>query len=304
MYSLSSCWNSSRHIDGRAMLREIRDLGFEYAELSHGIRLSLLPGIIDAVEAGEIKISTLHNFCPLPIGLTHAAPNVFKFTSTDSRERDNAYRHTMKTLEVAQRLHAPLVVLHMGCVEMKDYTDRLLDLAAEGQRESPKFEKLSREADAKREAKKEKHVELAYEMLRRIEEQASMKGLMLGIENREAIEEIPFESDFPFFFQEFSSPTVRYWHDTGHAQIKENLGFIQHTMHLESMVEYLAGFHIHDVEYPGGDHRPPGKGSIDFAALAQFVKPEHIKVFELHSSVTVEQLQEGVAHVKSLWGEV
>jgi hypothetical protein len=46
------------------MLREIRDLGFEYAELSHGIRISLLPGIFEAVEAGEIKISTRHNFCP------------------------------------------------------------------------------------------------------------------------------------------------------------------------------------------------------------------------------------------------
>ena len=43
MYSLSTCWNSHRHTDGRAMLREIRDLGFDYAELSHGIRISLLP---------------------------------------------------------------------------------------------------------------------------------------------------------------------------------------------------------------------------------------------------------------------
>ena len=68
MYSFSTCWNSHRHTDGRAMLREIRDLGFEYAELSHGIRLSLLPGILEAVDAGEIKISSLHNFCPLPHG--------------------------------------------------------------------------------------------------------------------------------------------------------------------------------------------------------------------------------------------
>jgi hypothetical protein len=59
------------------MLREIRDLGFEYAELSHGVRVSLVPGIIDAVEAGVIKISTLHNFCPLPPGFTQAAPNAF-----------------------------------------------------------------------------------------------------------------------------------------------------------------------------------------------------------------------------------
>ena len=60
------------------MLREIRDLGFEYAELSHGIRVSLVPGIIDAVEAGVIKISTLHNFCPLPMGVSHAAPNLLQ----------------------------------------------------------------------------------------------------------------------------------------------------------------------------------------------------------------------------------
>src|ERR1041385_3932699 len=120
MYSLSTCWNSHRHMDGRAMLREIRALGFEFAELSHGIRISLLPGIIEAVDAGEIKISTLHNFCPLPIGVNHAAPNLFKFTSPDHRERENAFRHSMKTLETAERVGAKLVVLHTGCIEMKD----------------------------------------------------------------------------------------------------------------------------------------------------------------------------------------
>src|SRR6187402_403054 len=117
MYSLSSCWNSHRHTDGRAMLREIRDLGFEYAELSHGIRISLLPGIFEAVEAGEIKISSLHNFCPLPMGVDRAAPNIYKFSSEDRRERESAFKHTMKTLETAVRVKAQLVVLHTGCVD-------------------------------------------------------------------------------------------------------------------------------------------------------------------------------------------
>src|SRR5256885_7101755 len=94
MYSLSSCWNSNRHTDGAAMLREIRDMGFEYAELSHGIRISLLPGILQAVDAGEIKISSLHNFCPLPMGVEHAAPNIFKFTADNPRERDRSEEHT------------------------------------------------------------------------------------------------------------------------------------------------------------------------------------------------------------------
>src|SRR5881275_3258832 len=108
MSSLSTCWNSSRHTDGRPMLREIRDMGFEYAELSHGIRISLLPGVFQAVDAGEIKISSLHNFCPLPMGVNHAAPNIFKFTSDNPRERENALKHTLKTIETAARVKASL----------------------------------------------------------------------------------------------------------------------------------------------------------------------------------------------------
>lgn len=285
------------------MLREIRDLGFEYAELSHGIRISLLPGVLAAVDAGEIKISTLHNFCPLPIGINHAAPNLFKFTATDERERENAYRHSLKTIETAERLKAKLVVLHMGCIDMKDYTDRLIDMLGEGAKESPKFSKLCEEAERKREEKKDKYVRLANQMLGRLAEQAAARGILLGIENREALEEIPLESDFLLFFREWEShPNVRYWHDTGHAQIKENLGFINHAFHLESMSEKLAGFHIHDVQFPGRDHCPPGTGMIDFAGLKAFVRPDHIKVFELNPGVPPEALKQGVAHLKALWG--
>jgi sugar phosphate isomerase/epimerase len=303
MYSLSTCWNSSRHTDGRAMLEEIRDLGFEYAELSHGIRISLLPGIFEAVEAGVVKISTLHNFCPLPMGINHAAPNIYKFTSLDARERENAYKHTLKTLETADRVKAKLVVLHMGQVDMKEYTDKLIEMVGAGQKGSPKYEKLCMEVQEKREQKKERFVENAYEMLRRISDQAESRGIKLGIENREALEEIPFETDFSLFFKEFTNPVIGYWHDTGHAQIKENLGFIHHFMHLESMAERLQGFHIHDVEFPGRDHRPPGKGTIDFAALKPLVKPEHIKVFELSPSLQREEVEEGIRHLKSIWGE-
>lgn len=285
------------------MLREIREMGFEFAELSHGIRISLLPGVFEAVEAGEIKISTLHNFCPLPMGVNHAAPNIFKFTSEDRRERENAYRHTLKTLETAERVQAKLVVLHMGAIDMKDYTDRMIDMVGAGLKDSPKYEKLCMEVMEKRESKKEKYVDLANELLARFADEAKSRGIKLGIENREALEEIPFESDFTLFFRQFPGDTVRYWHDCGHAQIKQNLGFIDHVMHLESMAEHLHGFHIHDVQFPGRDHCPPGTGGIDFAALKPFVKPEHIKVFEMSPGLSAEEVRAGVAHLKSIWGE-
>ena len=41
---------------------------------------------------------------------------------------------------------------------------------------------------------------------------------------------------------------------------------------------------------------------IDYAALKPFVRPEHIKVFELSPRVPVEDAQRGIAHVKSIWG--
>jgi sugar phosphate isomerase/epimerase len=284
------------------MLREIHELGFECAELSHGIRISLLPGIIEAVDAGEIKISTLHNFCPLPIGVNQANPNLFKFSSFDARERENAWRYSVKTIEAAQRLKAKLVVLHMGSIDMKDYTDKLIEMVGAGLQQSSKYEKLCAEVMDKREQRKERHVQLANEMLRRLAAEAETRGIKLGIENREALEEIPLESDFTLFFKEFDQPAVCYWHDTGHAQIKENLGFIHHAMHLETLADRLAGFHIHDVQFPGRDHCPPGSGTIDFAALKPMVKTDHIKVFELSPGVSADELKDGVAHLKSIWG--
>ena len=303
MYSLSTCWNSHRHTDGRVMLREIRELGFEFAELSHGTRISLVPGILEAVGAGEMKISTLHNFCPLPMGVNSAAPNLYKFSAEKDRERELAMRYTLKTLEFAERVKAPLVVLHMGCIEMKDYNEKLLRMVADGQNDTPKYQMLCAEVDEKREAKKGPFVERAYEFLKQLTAEAEKRGLRLGIENRQALEEIPVDSDFPAFFRQFPSSAVTYWHDTGHAQIKENLGFIGHAMQLESLQTRLGGFHIHDVQPPGRDHCAPGTGCIDFAALKAFVKPEHIKVFEVSPKLTAEELKSGVAHVKNVWGE-
>jgi len=284
------------------MLREIRDLGFEYAELSHGTRISLLPGILEAVDAGEIRISSLHNFCPLPMGVNVAAPNLYQFSADRPRERELAIRHSIKTIELAVRVKAPVVVLHLGSIEMKSYTEKLLEMVQRGGNETSKYERLCAEVDEKREAKKEPFMERTKEVLRKLLSEAEPRGVKLGAENRQGLEELPVESDFQFLFRELASPNLVYWHDTGHAQIKENLGFIPHVMHLETLKEKVAGFHIHDVQFPGRDHCAPGTGTVDFAALRPFVKPEHFKVFELSPSLSAEEVRRGAEVVRRLWG--
>lgn len=292
------------------MLREIRDLGFEYAELSHGIRVSLVPGIITAVEQGVIKISTLHNFCPLPMGVNHPAPNLFKFSATDKRERDLAWKHSLKTLETAERLGAKLVVLHSGEANLAgffgdpNYQDKLEAMAAAGQQDTPKYRKVMSDLEQRRESRKEQPMMLSLDFIRRLADVAADKKLLLGIENREAVEEIPYDHDIPFFLSQLPA-NVRYWHDCGHAQIKEHLGFIDHRMHLETLSERLAGLHVHDVVVtPDGahDHAPPGAGVIRYDALKPFVRPDHIKVLELNPGVAPEDVSRGYEHIRSVWG--
>jgi sugar phosphate isomerase/epimerase len=74
-------------------------------------------------------------------------------------------------------------------------------------------------------------------------------------------------------------------------------------MHLESLAARLIGLHVHDVEFPGRDHRAPGLGMIDFMALKPFLRPEQIKVFELSPSLTEEEVRQGTAHIRKIWGE-
>jgi sugar phosphate isomerase/epimerase len=303
MYSFSTCWNSHRHSDGRAMLREIVDLGFEYAELSHGIRLNLVPGILEAVNKGEIKISSLHNFCPLPMGVTQAAPNLYEFSARNSPDRDLAIKHTQKTFEFAARVKARSVVVHLGSIEMKDYTGKLAGMLEQAGQGSKKFQALQEDALRARESKKEKFFARTKDTLRKLLPEAERRGLTLGCENRQALEELPLDGDFDEFMREFQSPAVAYWHDTGHAQIKEHLGVIEHTRFLQTLAPRLAGFHVHDVIFPARDHMAPGAGTIDFAALKPYVEQRHIKVFELSPSLSLEAVRTGVAHIKRVWGD-
>jgi sugar phosphate isomerase/epimerase len=177
-----------------------------------------------------------------------------------------------------------------------------LDLVKDGKKDTQKYQKLVEEMEDRRAKLSEKPMQYAYEILRKLIAEAETRGLKLGIENREAVEEILFDNDYPFFLHEFQSPSIVYWHDTGHAQIKENLGFIDHTDHLKAVQRRLHGFHIHDVEFPGRDHRAPGTGTVNFKALKPFVKPEQPKIFEFSPSLDIEEVKAGVAHIKSLWG--
>jgi sugar phosphate isomerase/epimerase len=292
MYSFSTCWNTQRHIDGRPLLEEIRELGFEYAELSHGISLALVDGIQKAVAGGVIKISSLHNFCPLPVGVRGPAPDYYKPSATRETERQLAVRHTLRTIDFAASLGAPVVVLHLGRVEMRDYTEKLMELYARGRSATPKFERVRVKAITVRAKKRQKFFDQVLRSLDEIVPQAKAAGIRLGFETRFGLEEIPSEDEVGELLHRYGADGAGYWHDVGHAQVKENFGLTSHENILKRYRSQTIGMHLQDFTPPAFDHQPPGCGTFDFARLKPFLQEGQVLVWELHGGWTGPQIRE------------
>ena len=81
-----------------------------------------------------------------------------------------------------------------------------------------------------------------------------------------------------------------YWHDTGHAQIKQSMTLLNHREHLEKNAPNAIGFHLHDVSADGRDHQAIGSGKIDFEMVSSFWRPEHTLVIELSPRLTPEEV--------------
>jgi sugar phosphate isomerase/epimerase len=291
------------------MLREMADLGFDRVELSHGIRISLVPGILKAVEERVVSVGSTHNFCPLPMGAMQAAPNFFQPSSSDSREREQWGRQTRRSIDFAAQVGASLLVCHLGSVKylwlapdrhMAAYRQAHPEAVKSGDKE---YRALVERALAKLRKRMPPFWQRTQDCIRSVLDYAAEKGIRLGLENREGFEELPVDADFPGFLASMPPPIpVGYWHDVGHAHLKESMGLIDHRRQIEDNAARLHGFHLHDVDAEGHDHQAIGSGGVDFDMVSRFWRPEHLFVIELSPRVTLEGVLASKARVDGLLG--
>ena len=304
--ALSTSWCSQRHQDGYEMLREIAGHGFSRVELSHGIRITLVPGILKAVEEGVIKVGSTHNFCPLPVGVMHAAPNVFQPSAADDRERDQWLRQTKRSIDFAAQVGASVLVCHLGSVKylwlepdrhMVAYLGAHPDAVKSGDKA---YRALVEKALIKLRRRMGPYWLRTQDCVKSVLDYAAEKKVRLALENRERFEELPVDADFPGMLAGLPpGASAGYWHDSGHAHLKECMGLIDHRGQLEANASRLIGFHLHDVA-DGHDHQAIGSGSIDFGMVSRFWRPEHLFVIELSPRVTVEGMLASKARVEAL----
>ncbi len=286
------------------MLREIKTkLGFELIELDHGIRMPLMPGIQKMFDGGEIRFSSLDNFCLLPDEAAVASPGCYKFSAASVEERERAVTQTFQAIDLAGQLNAPFVVLHLGEVTMPPITDRLIAMAKAGEYLSREYVRLKIKAVQERERHAPQYLQHVKDCLRRVIEYAGSKAVRLGIESRRAFEDIPTERELAELLDEMNSPQLGYWHDFGHSQIKENLGFIDHAEWLRAVGPRTFGCHVQDCIWPAREDQLPFTGAVDFEKLVPLLGTNCLFVWKMNPNRTADVIRQSVQMWKERFGE-
>jgi len=291
-----------RHSRGDEMLAEIFQLGFDRVELGHGIRLHLCEGIKQFVGDHPMTVTSLHNYCPLPVEIPVPDPDCYQCTSDNAGERARALRHTLQTIDYARGVGARRVVMHLGSVMSSDDTTRLVRAIQAGHYLDRSYVKHKLNAIRKRE--RAPVYDRVIEWLQPVLTHAAAAGITLGIENRIGIETFPSEREFRCLFTDIEDGRLGYWHDFGHAQIRHNLTLIDHTEWLSEMAPLTIGCHVHDVRFPALDHYVPFSGMIDFPSLFSMLPKGIPVVWELNGRVPKEQIVCALSHWKEKFSEL
>ncbi len=289
--AISTSWNAHRFNDGAGLLFEINQLKFKAIELSFNLSAGMVDSIAKESRRLGINIQSLHNYCPIPDGLTpaQALPDCYSLASLDEQERSLAIKYTKSTIDTASRLGARAVVLHCGRVQIPDLTRRLINLYNQGLKDQADYIKLKDEMIRQRKSQAPAFLKQVLNSLDELNAYAKIKGVFLGVETRFYHCEIPDIFEIGVILKKFCDAQIYYWHDTGHAQLMENLGFAKHKDFLDLYGDSLIGVHLHDI-LGCQDHLAPLVGKFDFALLKPYLKPETLKVIEAHYPATIKEL--------------
>ncbi|MCH8514008.1 MAG: sugar phosphate isomerase/epimerase [Kiritimatiellae bacterium] len=302
--AITTRWNAGRHETGEKMIEEILKIGITHLELGYDTRVDLLPGIQAMQEEGAVTINSVHNYCPVPMGASRGHPEIWTFCDLNRRNHELAVQHTLRTMQYAAEIGAKIVVIHCGYVNLRRVGTRdLMDLIHFNQKNSPRFDRLYMKLLKQREKRAPKHFDQLCRALEALLPAAEELGVNLGLENLPTYEAMPHEGEMDILLRQFPSPRLKYWHDLGHGQIRENLGLINHMRWLETLTPALGGMHIHDVARQLNDHVMPPEGELGLARFKPWSELDIPLVLEPSSRATPDQVAQGLAWVKHWWDD-
>ena len=286
--ALSTMWAIGRFDHLQDFFPTATSLGFAHQELNHQVTASML----DEVDPSLLSVVSVHEPCPTEVSKEVRKANNYVISAVDESQRRTAIGFVKEAITLAHRLGAKAVIVHPGEVDVdKGLELRMRELYVEEQEESPEYEALRSQFIRARASKASPHLEVVMQSLQELAGYAESLGISLGIENRDHYYEIPLLDEVDELLS-IDPDTLGYWHDTGHAQKLEHLGFFSHREWLSGFSDRMIGIHLHDIDGLR-DHLAPGLGTMDWEMVARYLPAEAMRTFEVRGHNTPEEIMTG-----------
>ena len=302
--ALSTSYFAGRRWAPARMAAAVRALGLGRVELGYLTREPELDLWEAALAAEGLAVGSVHAFCPASVADPFPGPETFSLADPDPAPRAAALRATLRTLDCALRFGARAVVMHGGRVALRrpralfgsaPYRSRLSQAFLALGRPDPELVEAER---ALRLAAAQRWLDALSESLARLLPRFEEAGVALAFENLPGIEAFPDPAELAFLRGRFPSPALAAWYDVGHGERKARVGDWPVEEALALTEAFTVGAHLHDVRGAEEDHRAPGEGDVDFAALAPLLgRPGLIRVLEPAPDVSPDALRRAIARL-------
>lgn len=321
-FALSTNWNnrrpgrtvaaaSPRPLDGAAIADEAMALGFDALELGFRTTPEQLPGFRSRLD--RMPVESVHAYCPVPIGAPSGHPELHQLAHKDETERALARLLMRRTIACAADFGAKVVVTHAGYVDLDGFFVNcssdvlkclLKDKDGKADVTRPAYKKYLAKALARRKKRGQKLLETFKRSFDELLPDLEKAGVTLALENLPRLEGFPNADEAEQLMKDYAGAPLRLWFDTGHARVRESHLWSSPLVELATRVApHVCGIHLNDVRDFHDDHREPGWGGVDFAALKSLANRDVLRVFEPHAPVSFDELKDSLGRIRALWTE-
>ncbi len=296
-------------LDGAAIADEAIALGFDALELGFRTTSEQVAGIRSRLD--QMPVDSVHAYCPVPIGAPDGHPELHQLAHPDETERALARLLMRRTIACAAELGAKVVVVHAGYVDLDGFfvncnVDALRHLLRDKDGKEDVTRPVYRRHLAKALARRRRRGPKTLECFRRsfddLLPDLEKAGVTLALENLPSIQAFPDADEAERLMKEYAGAPLRLWFDTGHARVCESHLWGPPVTELAArLAPHVCGIHLNDVRDFHDDHRQPGWGGVDFAALRDLANRDVLRVFEPHEPVSFDEIRTSLERIRDLW---
>jgi sugar phosphate isomerase/epimerase len=288
--SLSTMWAIKTFPSLTDFFEFARRTGFARLELNHKVTSDMLAGI----DLSRFQFSSVHEPCPADISADELKKRDWLISSTNEENRREGVKAIRRSIDLASRIGAAVVVIHAGqaCPET-GLEKKLKALLASGRRASDEYRAVQGQLIRVRAEAAEAGFESVRKSLGELLAYAEESGVCLGIENRYHYVEFPSPDELQILLDLAAPGRIGFLYDVGHAHTLERLGFYPHEEWLQRFAPRMVGMHLHDV-VDTTDHYAPGLGDVDFSMVAKYLPENAFRTCEFQTFNTPEQLNAGL----------